>query len=167
MKSDSGSLNQVKSGKLWLPFLLIIIGLIMELIELIYVIISYNNQYYFSDRSILFLIHVLVSLGVPFIVTGIALLLIFLIKPIKGITNWSITILICGTVLLIFNGILSIVIYYDLVINQDYFSDFLTDLGLAGSITGILGIALCAIASLLFARAFFKGEMQTKHPGGR
>ena len=166
MESGTATLHRVNSGKLWLSFLLIIIGVVLALIELAYAIISYENLYQFSNtKSFSLLMGITYSLISPFIVTGIALLLMILIERKKGAVTWSIFIFFCGTVLFMLSGLLSIILQYEMLYNENFWpsmTDSWINLILAGIITNILGLALCTIAGLLLVRAYLKGEIRAK-----
>jgi hypothetical protein len=141
------------------------VGVVLALIELVYVIISYENLYQFSNtQSFSLLMVIAYSLVSPFIATGVALFLMILIEPKKGAASWSILIFFCGTVLFMLSGLLSVILQYEILYDENWPSsyDFWINLSLAGIITNILGIFFCTIAGLLLVRAYLKGEIRAK-----
>jgi len=167
MESDSASLNRTKYGKIWLPFILIMIGVALALIALIYAIFYEDIYRIFYSSNLSLIITIIYSLISPFIMLGIALFLLILIEPKKGVVAWSILIFFFGTVLFMLGGMLAIMIQYAFYYNPSWLENnnsWMT-LSQAEMIANISGIILCTITGLFLVRAYLKGEVRAKHLG--
>ena len=153
-----------RSRLLWLPFLLITISVIIALFELAFTI--YYYPYYRDPYSLALLVNAIYGLVLPLFVLGIALLLLLLTKARKGIATWSRLLFCGGAVLLIISGILLAlydwglnILLYELPYRYGWFSELFF---FYSRITEVLGIAICAISSLLITRAYMNDEIYAK-----
>jgi hypothetical protein len=148
---------------LLLPLLLIAIGVILALIGLIYIILSYAGLLNYSSLPTL-LIASLYALATPFIVAGVALLLLLLTESKKGMATWSKMIFAFGAFLFVVGGLFTVVFQVEWYYNQDWTSylDLVEYLNLSATVLNFLGTFLCALAIILLARAYLKGEIRAK-----
>jgi len=159
--------TQVKraSRVLWLPFLLIGVSVIIALIETV-LLIYYYPRIIASEISGL-TVGAFGGFALPLFVLGIALLLLLLTKAQKGTATWSRLLFCVGGVSLIISGILHALsswgtyLFYN---EQPYFTHFWDTFSLYfyGTVCEMIGIAICAISSLLIARAYLNGEISTR-----
>jgi hypothetical protein len=162
--ADAISTNYLaKSRMLWIPLLLIAIGAVLALIGLSYVILSYAVLLKYSTIPTLLIVS-LYGLATPLIVVGVALLLIFLTESNKGMATWSKMIFVFGAFLLFVGGLFSVAFQVEWYYNQDWTSnpDLMEYLNLSATALNFLGTFLCALAILLLARAYLKGEIRAK-----
>ena len=153
-----------------LPFLMIVVSAIMTLIELIYFLASYFKLFLFSYSTIgNLLLAVSNALIMPLFVFGIALLLMFLTRARKGMATRSRLVFFSGAVLFMAGGLFSIASQWVQIssgnpMEADF--DLMNQLGIIGSVAYLLGIALCAIATVLLVRSYLNGEI-SGDPGSK
>ena len=158
--------RQMNWTRLWLPALLIIISIILALIQLANLIL--HHPYYLNPYNSTMITSALYAMVLPLLVLGIALLLLLLTKARKGFATWSRLLFCVGAILLIISGVLLALYdwgFYLLVQEQPrapiWFSESFV---YYGQMTAALGLAICALASLLIVRAYLNGDISVKHP---
>jgi hypothetical protein len=168
MESEPDSSRTIQSKKLWLPFLLIAISVIMALGLFLYWVYDFAS-WSSSERPLAqipkeveFLVTISDSLALPLFVLAVAWFLMMLTSAKKGNGAQSRLIFLGGALILLIGGFIQIGYGWLLIYDTNNFLGHINRVqqlwDLAQMVT-IIGWAICFISVPLLIRCYLKGEI--------